>query len=93
MKRSAAPRRDMPSTSTAWTILLRKSIDVTLPMRIPFSNEGPSESGNPILNKGEMPQAARPAKRPLRRKFFGEAQHPHRASGRSRFVSARRRST
>jgi hypothetical protein len=44
----------MPSTSTAWTILLRKSIDVTLPMRIPFSNEGPSESGNPILNKGEM---------------------------------------
>jgi len=36
MKRSAAPRRDMPSTSTAWTILLRKSIDVTLPMRIPL---------------------------------------------------------
>jgi hypothetical protein len=54
MKRSAAPRRDMPSTSTAWTILLRKSIDVTLPMRIPFSNEGPGESENPILNKGEM---------------------------------------
>jgi myosin-crossreactive antigen len=23
-------------------------------MRIPFSNEGPSESENPILNKGEM---------------------------------------